>query len=220
MARKVRNLSTLDRCGNAAALDFVNTVHSRVETDTHEYLQSYADLATWALDGGLVSTREYRRLTDTARSRPRLAGGVLKRAIDLRELLYRLFLASIRNNDPSPEDIEALNKHITATLGRRRVRREGGAFVWSWDSEPESLDRPLWPVVLSAVELLASTEHTRLKECPMPDGCGWLFLDTSKNRTRKWCNMRTCGNVVKARRYYRRHADRTPLSKGRRSRGA
>jgi predicted RNA-binding Zn ribbon-like protein len=62
--------------------------------------------------------------------------------------------------------------------------------------------------VLSACELLVGAERRRIKECPAPDGCGWLFLDASKNAARRWCDMRTCGNIAKARRHYRRHRKR------------
>lgn len=208
MAEKVRNLTTLDRCGNATALDFVNTVHSRVEADPHEYLQTYADLARWARDGELVSAREFRVLTETAKSRPQQANRAIRRAVKLRELLFKLFLTLSQDGEPAKSDLEAFNKWLASALSRRRIRRVGGRLQWSWEQEADALDRPLWPVVLSAAEILAGDQRRYLKECSPPDGCGWIFLDASKNRTRKWCNMRTCGNNAKARRYYQRHSTR------------
>ena len=206
MAEKVRNLSTLDRCGNAVALDFVNTVHSRAATDSHEYLRTYADLAKWSLDGGLVSANDCARLISSANSRASVSGGTLRRAIELRELLYRMFIASIRNKKISPGDLAVFNDWLASTLARRWIRQTGEKFRWSWKNGENTFDRPLWPVVLSAANLLAADELRQIKECPMPEGCGWLFRDISKNGKRKWCNMKTCGNVVKARRYYRRHS--------------
>ncbi|UCG53270.1 MAG: ABATE domain-containing protein [Candidatus Latescibacterota bacterium] len=207
-------IGQIDRCGNAPALDFVNTVHSRLEIDTHDYLQDYAALAQWAREGGLVSTGEHRELVERAAAHPGMARRVLQRAIELREVMYRLFSSVIRGEDPMSSDVETLNKSLGAALSRRRVRRVGDAFDWSWDPGRDQLDRPLWPVILSAADLLAAGDKRRLKECPAPDGCGWLFLDTSKNGTRKWCNMRTCGNIAKARRYYKRHSKNHPTDRG------
>jgi predicted RNA-binding Zn ribbon-like protein len=155
----------------------VNTVHSRIEIEPHDYLQDYADLARWAEDEGLLSPREHRDLLDSAES-----------------------------EKPTSIDLESFNKSLGAALSRRRVRRIHDNFDWSWEPGDAPLDRPLWPVILSAAELLATGDRRRLKECPAPEGCGWLYLDTSKNGTRKWCNMKTCGNIAKARRYYKRHS--------------
>jgi predicted RNA-binding Zn ribbon-like protein len=60
-------------------------------------------------------------------------------------------------------------------------------------------------IVEAAVALLVSDAMLRVKSCPT---CGWLFLDVSKNRSRRWCSMNTCGAVAKARRYYRRLKER------------
>ncbi|NIO29764.1 MAG: hypothetical protein GTO29_14560 [Candidatus Latescibacteria bacterium] len=197
-------LDMLDRCGNAACLDFVNTVHSRVEQDTHDYLGTYNDLIRWGRDGGLVSGREYRDLAKAAKTDPRSASRVLRQALELRELLYRIFSSVAREAKPTSGDVTAFNRRLSV-LGRRRLQRTTTGIEWTWEENSQALDRPLWPVVLSAAELLSSPQLPRVKECPAPDGCGWLFLDTSKNGMRRWCNMRTCGNIAKARRYYRRH---------------
>src|ERR671930_579256 len=79
----------------------------------------------------------------------------------------------------------------------RRPRRIANGFAWVADDV-------LAPVVWSAAELLTSGPLERVRECPGDDTCGWLFLDTSRNGSRRWCDMRTCGNRAKARRYYRR----------------
>ena len=206
MVEKVRNLSTLDRCGNAIALDFVNTVHSRSVPDPHEYLQNYGDLVQWARDGRLLSADEHRRLGKSAKRHADAAALALTRGLQLRELLYEIFSSTLRGKNPAPDDVSIFNNWLSAAMGRRRVSRTGDDFQWSWYQVDDSLDRPLWPVVLSAADLLADGGLRSLKECPVPEGCGWLFLDVSKNRKRKWCNMKTCGNVIKARRYYQRHS--------------
>ena len=78
-------------------------------------------------------------------------------------------------------------------------------LAWGWAAEPARLDRPLWPVVLSAAKLLSSDQLQRVHRCPGKDGrCGWLFLDTSKAGRRQWCSTQGCGNRAKARRHYAR----------------
>ncbi|HYN87467.1 MAG TPA: CGNR zinc finger domain-containing protein, partial [Ardenticatenaceae bacterium] len=69
---------------------------------------------------------------------------------------------------------------------------------WLDASDPRLV---LWPVAYSAGQLLLSPELARLKQCP---GCGWLFLDLTKNQGRRWCSMNMCGVRDKMRRYHRR----------------
>lgn len=202
VSAKKRNLRTLDRCGNDIALDFINTVHSRVDPEPHEYLRTYADLVTWAHDGGIVSGDW--KPPHAGHNDSQHASRVLRRAIELREVLYRLFSAVIHGTEPVAHDVNALNDWVREAHTHRRLGRTATGYEWRWDAIPDALERPLWPIVLSAASLLASAKHDRIRECPSPDGCGWLFLDISKNGRRRWCNMRTCGNVSKARRHYRR----------------
>jgi predicted RNA-binding Zn ribbon-like protein len=201
-------LENLSRRGNAPCLDFVNTVQPRTELQPRDYLLTYDDLAGWARAGGLLSDFDHRRLTGVAGSHGDSASGAMELAVDLRELLYRVFLAIVRGVEPSGDDLAAVNGWLAVVLGHRRIVTSRGRYRWSWERDDAALDRPLWPVVLSACELLVGADRRRIKECPAPDGCGWLFLDTSKNAARRWCDMRTCGNIAKARRHYRRHRRR------------
>ena len=208
MMGKTLSIDTIDRIGNAPALDFVNTVHSHLETQSHDYLRSYGDLLKWARAGDLLSVAEARRLAGTATDHPRRAGRTLRQAVELRGLLHRLFLAVIRDQRPSADDMNSFNRWVADMFGHRRIDRSGAGFDWGWQSGDGALEQPLWPVVLSATELLMAADRRRIKECPAPDGCGWLFLDRSKNGTRRWCTMRACGNISKARRHYRRRSGR------------
>ena len=203
MPRAPRSLDTLDRCGNSPCLDFVNTVHSRTVLDPHDYLATYADLLQWSRDGYLLPPHRARQLASAARSHPRQAVKALRRAVELRELLYRVFVSLARERELAATDLAALNGWLGAVLPHRRLERIGTRLQWSWE-ESETLERPLWPVVLTTAELLADVRRRRLRDCPVPDGCGWLFLDTSKNGSRRWCSMRTCGNISKARRFHKK----------------
>ncbi len=79
-------------------------------------------------------------------------------------------------------------------------------YAWTWADDPNALDRMLWPLVRSAAELLVTGDLSRVRVCG-GERCGWLFVDTSKNRSRRWCDMQDCGNVAKVRRFRtRQHA--------------
>jgi predicted RNA-binding Zn ribbon-like protein len=89
-------------------------------------------------------------------------------------------------------------------LSRRRLRFREGRFVTEWADARSDLASVLWPVVLSAQALLCTADCSRVKACSPPDGCGWLYYDSSRNRSRRWCSMQSCGNAAKARSYYAR----------------
>jgi len=164
-------------------LDFVNTVDPRHATPREERLPDYAAVIEWARQAGLEASP----LEAAAASRAH------EEAISLRETLYAIFGAVARGEAPPAEALRHLNDEIA-----RRPRRITEGFAWASD------DDVLAPVVWSAAELLTSGPLERVRECPGDDTCGWLFLDTSRNGSRRWCDMRTCGNRAKARRHYRR----------------
>ena len=127
-----------------------------------------------------------------------------RRAIGLRESLYALFAAVVAGETPPANALGHLNEELSEALAMARVVPDDGAFRWGWADAPGRLDAVLWPVVRSAADLLTSGRVDRVHECPGHDGCGWLFLDTTKNETRRWCDMKFCGNRAKARRHYAR----------------
>jgi predicted RNA-binding Zn ribbon-like protein len=165
-------------------LDFVNTVDPRHATPREEHLPDYAALLDWARQAGI----EVSPLPTGDASRTHAE------AIALRETLYAIFATVARGELPPEEALRHLNDELA-----RRPRRITNGFAWVADDV-------LAPIVWSAAELLTSGPLDRVRECPGDDTCGWLFLDTSRNGSRRWCDMRTCGNRAKARRYYRRAA--------------
>ena len=193
----------------APCLDFANTVESRPDAARRrDRLGTYGDLVAWARAAGLLSAREAAVLARRAAARPRLAAAALGRAVALREAIYGIFSAVAAGRRPAARDLVVLNRALGAALGRLRVARGRDGYGWVWASgdragSPLSLDRPWWPVARSAAELLASVQLARVRECAA-SSCGWLFLDRSRNASRRWCDMRVCGNREKARRFYRR----------------
>lgn len=193
--------------GGALCLDFCNTVDWHVGPAPSDRLREYRDLLVWAVQGGVVTPEGADALAAAARQDPAAAERALGFARDLREAVFRVFLARVRGGDPHPADLERLNQALSPALARVRLEAIPGGFAWAWDFRPDDLAFPAWPVARSAAELLTSPELDRVRLCS-DEACGWLFLDRSRNRSRRWCSMEDCGNRAKARRFYRRRRAR------------
>lgn len=194
---------TYDLDAGNLALDFTNTLSNRLRQDPHDWLHSYANLVAWGELIGILSNKVSGLLLKGAAEAPDQANRALASALDLRETTYRVFSATVAGRPPRPVDIETLNAFLSQALVHSRIVPEDGAFVWDWNAGEKALDRIIWPVIRSAADLLASDQLGRVGEC-QGDGCGWLFLDMSRNRSRRWCSMEECGNREKARRHYAR----------------
>ncbi len=197
-----------ERLGGRLCLDFVNTVDPRHSDQPYEYLTSYADLVAWGRYVDVLTEDEAQHFLARATQHPAVALVIFQRALSLREGLYQLFTAVREGRSPDEEDMEVLNVALSEGMAQARLLSQGKSFVWTWDTTPRTLDRVLWSVARSAAELLTSEDLSLVKECPGEDGCGWLFLDTSRNHRRRWCTMEGCGNRAKARRHYERRSER------------
>ncbi len=184
-------------------LEFANTANWHASPQPIEELTSYAELIAWGQKAMLLDEAESTALLLAAERDPEAAQSTLHEAIALREAVYRLFSAVASEKPPSSEDIQSVNVAWQEAALRLSLRRGPTRFHWLWD-EQLSLRRPLWPVALSAGTLLTSDQIERVGECADDRGCGWLFFDTSRNRSRRWCGMEGCGNRAKARRHYER----------------
>ncbi len=188
--------------GGRLCLDLANTVSWRAGGRPIEHLRRAEDLVRWARQTGMVTAREAGRLVEAVRRDPAQGAKALAHARGVREAIYRLFAALADGQTPAPADLARINKALSEALRHIRVaRRTDGSFVWEWESERSLLSGLLWPVARSAADVLTSDDLGRLKTCPSAD-CGWIFLDTTRNGTRRWCDMTVCGNRAKARRYY------------------
>jgi predicted RNA-binding Zn ribbon-like protein len=198
-----------DLDGGRLCLDFANTRSQR----TGEHLTSYPALLAFARQSGLLTRAEDNRLQSLARRKPAEADGVLVRARALRDALYAIFSAIAAGRQPRQADMDHFNTALLVTMTHARVLPSAAGFVWGWAGGlGGTLEAPLWPVVRSAADVLTSPELGTVRECSAGD-CAWLFMDTSKNRSRQWCSMQSCGNREKARRHYQRlRARREPPS--------
>ena len=192
--------------GGVPCLDFINTLAWRLTDRPVEYLISYEDLLAWERQAGLLSPDETEALSRRAATHPEDARGMLSKAVALREAIHRVLSAAIAGEPWDESALSALNRELSRALSRLRVAPAASdAYVWAWERGGEDgggplLERPLWPVVRSAAELLTSPKLGRVKVCG-GEGCGWMFLDESRNASRKWCDSRDCGNRERVRKH-------------------
>ncbi len=173
--------------GGDPALDLANTVG---DARVRDPLEDYAEFAAWAARIGVIDESVARRLT--ARARPAAGGRALAQARSLRATVDAVFRALATGSSPPEEALAHLIQRAGDAVERAGlVGRELG-----WDGD--ELERPLWPLAVSALDLLRHGPLDRLKAC---EDCPWLFLDTSRNRSRRWCSMEDCGTRVKMRHY-------------------
>lgn len=196
-------IGTLNLVGGRLCLDFCNTMRGEERRHDSDLWQEYGDLVEWGTHVEVVGPEGARRLHAAAADDPVGAQRALRTARRLREAMYRAFRAEARGLGAAEDDLEVINQVLMRGTSRRRLRPSMRGASWSWDEEPASLEGLLWPVAWSAGELLTSSRLERVKEC---GGCSWLFVDASRNRSRRWCDMRDCGNREKVRRHRRKHA--------------
>jgi predicted RNA-binding Zn ribbon-like protein len=129
---------------------------------------------------------------------------LLARAIEFREALARVLLARTEGRAAAGEDLKVIDAQYARTAPFARLAPTPEGFAWSLDAAAPALDAALRPVVESAVELLTSSKLARLRRCGSPT-CYWLFLDETRNCSRRWCEMASCGNLMKVRRHRASH---------------
>ena len=189
--------------GGALCLDFANTVDARFPrpgTTPPDFIATYEELVRWSQRAGALDARSARQLLVRARRETKAARAAVAAAHRLREAIYTLFAALREGREPPASAARELARFSARALGRGRLvaSAETSALAWSWPQL--ELQSMLWPIALSALELATSEEVGSLKQCPGHDGrCGWLFLDRTKNQSRRWCTMQICGNAEKTR---------------------
>lgn len=202
MTGQYMDFDALRLLGGRLCIDFVNSVENRAGKQPEEFLTSYADLARWSRHADLLADDEVVQLLELAARDEPGARAVLRRALRLREALHSILLAIATEREPSSADLEQVQDMYGRAVARAQLVPAGDRFVWDWRPLTPQLDWPLWPMALSAVDLLADGDLRRVKVCANPYGCGWLFYDGSKNASRRWCSMEGCGSQVKMRRQY------------------
>lgn len=203
MAEEGRSAGNLELVGGRLCLDFANTVSSRSEEPGREYLTSYDDLVSWSLHAGILGEARAAGLRRWAAGNPDRAASVLECGIAQRETIYGIFSAVADGNGPQRDVLSNLNAAIREAFSRLEITPSAKGFEWTWSMEEVDPEQMLRPIVRSAADLLTSKDIGRVRRCGR-DGCDWLFVDMSKNRSRRWCSMGVCGSRVKSHRYYHR----------------
>jgi predicted RNA-binding Zn ribbon-like protein len=189
--------------GGDPSIDLVNTVDWVGEDLDHDRIPDYDRLTRWAEGAGVITAAIGQRLRRAAVTRSREAAATVATAGWIRWVLQRLFRAVATGEAPGSA-LEEFNDLLPEMLGRLRVGHSGRhRLTMVWAGMGEDLESPLWPVVWSAAQLLASEEASQIQVCAAPD-CGWMYVDRSRNGLRRWCQMETCGTREKSRRRYRR----------------
>jgi predicted RNA-binding Zn ribbon-like protein len=198
--------------GGRLCLDFINTVDGRRNDSPRkesrpiysrvlgDKLVTYSDLVAWSRHAGIVTATEAERLIQASKRNAGEAKNVFDRAIALREALYRIYKAIMTGRRPQRVDLETVNDELLRARTHEKLTHGAHGFTWEWVDSEAALERMLWSIAHSGAELLTTGDLSRLRECGGEE-CGWLFEDTSKNRSRQWCDMQDCGNLAKVRRY-------------------
>lgn len=189
----------------APCLSFANTLDWHASAQPVETLHDYGDLISWARQNNLLSPNIGATLLTLAAPQRAEAATVYSAAIDLREAIYRTFQAINHATTALSADLSLINQHYRTAANQLELVECDNTFGWRWSTLSAALDAPLWPVAWSTVELLTSPWLARVKICEDTRGCGYLFIDTSKNRSRRWCSMESCGNRAKVQRHRARH---------------
>jgi predicted RNA-binding Zn ribbon-like protein len=191
-----------DLPGGKLCLDFANTV-SGTRAAPVERLSEYGDLISWSLQVGIIDHAQANQLRARAHDHPKNAASALQRARELREAIFRVFAAAVHGADADNADLDLLNQHLSRSFSHLRLEKQTNGLALSW-ADTEALDYVLWPVAKSAADILTSSELERVHMCGANESCDWLFFDETRNRSRRWCSMKDCGNRAKARRHYER----------------
>ena len=191
--------------GGHSALDFVNALDWRFrKSGAEELLDTYGDLLSFTVQAGLLKKSEACGLArSVGKAR---AGRVLSAGRALREVLANFFYSVVDGGQPASECMQALEEHIEKARKRQRLTWRGGCLEWSWSRVWQEAEFPVWVLALQAAELTTSPSLIKVRACDNAE-CRWLFLDTSKNQRRRWCDMSVCGNRMKSRRFKAKRKD-------------
>jgi predicted RNA-binding Zn ribbon-like protein len=187
-------------CAGHPALELVNTLDWRFRDEgPEELLASYNDLLHFAAQSGILDARETRALQrDTPTTK---AERVLAQGRELREAAAQAFYSALDDRKPAAAVLAKLEAGFKAAREKQSLIGADSGLRWEWKETVPEL--PLWRLALQTEELLTSERLDMVRACANPE-CRWLFLDASRNHSRRWCEMSICGNRMKARRFKQR----------------
>ncbi len=196
-------LKDLRLLGGKLCIDYANSFDNVAPGERLDFITSYAWLLRWCRHVGLTDEHDALALDELARADPDAASRVYERAIELRAALRGVLHAVAEQRPAPPDALQAVQAEYRRALDAITLTPNGNRYQWDAHSTYPRLDQILWPITLSALDLLMRDDLRRVKLCAS-HGCGWLFYDQSKNRSRRWCSMEGCGSEEKLRRHYRK----------------
>jgi predicted RNA-binding Zn ribbon-like protein len=183
------------RIGGHLALDFCNTAGEHLAPRPDELLRDWESFLRWATQVGLIGPESYFELLGQPES--------LVPIIQLREAVYRTGLAIAGVGRISERDLAFIR--AIANAARSEIDFHDNAVRWR--PAPYKAAAQLCAVLAGeALSLLCSRKAARIGICEGGQ-CGWLFVDESRGKRRRWCDMNDCGSRAKARRYYEKHKE-------------
>jgi predicted RNA-binding Zn ribbon-like protein len=192
--------AALPLIGSDLALDFTNTSSGRGH-DTHiEHLRTAENVVAWARHAKALAPADGEWILGALKADEGLAARLLKRALALREIVFAIGVEVAARRRAPADSVNALAHAHAACIAHARLTPHAGGFVWTWAPQEAPIEAVLGPIALSALTLLTQADLSRIKQC-QGDHCGWLFLDTTKNKSRRWCEMEVCGNRAKQKRH-------------------
>jgi predicted RNA-binding Zn ribbon-like protein len=205
---KERNIDTLPLDGGVLCFDFINTVHSWIGVNLHEYLSSYKEFLLWCRKVDILPAHRGKALQHHAAEHTEAAIKALEQVKHVRLLLYQVFsvVASGQLHALPDETLHQFNTALSEALSHIRFSIKENHIQPDWQEDQADLLQPLRIVLKSAYDVLTMEDHQRIKECP---ACGWMFIDHTKNNKRRWCNPHSCGSIEKTKKYYQKKKQET-----------
>ncbi len=201
--------SQYDSSGGELSINFTNTVNWRGnEQDREDNLATYKDFLLWCFEAGLLTRGEHERLVEISQAQPARAEAALTAIKEVREITYRILRSLVEDQLPAEQDQWLFNDALHCALNHRQVEILTDHAHWVWDGAEGDFEAPLWPVILAAAELFVSDDLRKVHTCTN-EACGWIFLDQSRNQSRKWCSSEACGNRARVRKFYQRSKSRS-----------
>jgi len=189
--------------GGNVALDLLNTQNGAAGAEPEDdVLTDYQDVLAWACHVGVITAAEERRLRRRAREEPANADAAFQRARETRAYLYDIFDAVAQGKAPARAELQRLQRDEAEALTHGRLVADDGQYRWSW-ADDRDLGRPLWPIIHAALTLVTDGPIDRVKGCA---SCRFMFVDESRNRSRRWCSMDDCGTEDKMHKYVARRS--------------
>lgn len=197
------DLNQISLSGNSLVLNFINTVHNRNKpyNESIEYLKEPDDIFVWA--DILELLPDDKKIPGNSSVKEFNLKNRFKELIKFRELLFSIFSAIANESEIEETQLSLFNRYLKRYYSSTElVIGENYEIFECITDYKDRLEFILLVLIKDARNLLLNENQNRIKSCP---NCGWIFLDKTKGKTKKWCSMKDCGNNIKSLNWYNKH---------------